>query len=223
MLMPKRVKRRRVHRGRMKGVATKGNKVTYGDYGLVATECGWITSNQIEAARIAMTRSVKRGGKVYIKIFPHKPVTKKPAEVRMGSGKGAPEYWVAVVKPGRVMFEIEGVTEAQAREAMRLASHKLPVKCKDVYKRQGEDKNIFPFNGEADVLFNSALAYELAILKKHAQPLLQAIERSEPEYSDAQRLLSFLNFFEVIEDESIIPNNSILREFIGGSIFSEYL
>ena len=132
MLMPKRVKHRRVHRGRMKGKATKGNKVTYGDFGLQATECGWITSNQIEAARIAMTRSIKRGGKVYIKIFPHKPVTKKPAEVRMGSGKGAPEYWVAVVKPGRVMFEIEGVTEEQAREAMRLASHKLPVKCKFV-------------------------------------------------------------------------------------------
>ena len=130
MLMPKRVKRRRVHRGRMKGKATKGNTITYGDYGLVATECGWITSNQIEAARIAMTRSVKRGGKVYIKIFPQKSVTKKPAGVRMGSGKGAPEYWVAVVKPGRVMFEIEGVTEAQAREAMRLASHKLPVGCK---------------------------------------------------------------------------------------------
>ena len=132
MLMPKRVKHRRVHRGRMKGVATKGNKVTYGDYGLVATECGWITSNQIEAARIAMTRSIKRGGKVFIKIFPHKSVTKKPAEVRMGSGKGAPEYWVAVVKPGRVMFEIAEVTEEQAREAMRLASHKLPVKTKFV-------------------------------------------------------------------------------------------
>ena len=130
MLMPKRVKRRRQHRGRMKGVATKGNKVTYGSYGLVAQECAWITSNQIEAARVAMTRSIKRGGKVYIKIFPHKPVTKKPAEVRMGSGKGAPEYWVAVVKPGRVMFEIDGVTEAQAREAMRLAMHKLPIKCK---------------------------------------------------------------------------------------------
>ena len=130
MLMPKRVKHRRVHRGRMKGVATKGNTVTYGDYGLVATECGWITSNQIEAARIAMTRSIKRGGKVYIKIFPHKSVTKKPSEVRMGSGKGAPEYWVAVVKPGRVMFEIGEVTEAQAREAMRLARHKLPVKSK---------------------------------------------------------------------------------------------
>ena len=129
MLMPKRVKRRRVHRGRMKGVATKGNTITYGAYGLVAQECGWITS-----ARIAMTRSIKRGGKVYIKIFPHKPVTKKPAEVRMGSGKGAPEYWVAVVKPGRVMFEIEGVSEEKAREAMRLASHKLPVKCKFAIK-----------------------------------------------------------------------------------------
>ena len=134
MLMPKRVKRRRVHRGRMKGVATKGNKVTYGEYGLVSQEPAWITSNQIEAARIAMTRYMKRGGDVYIKIFPHKPVTKKPAEVRMGSGKGSPEYWVAVVKPGRVMFEIAGVTEAQAREAMRLASHKLLVKCKFVKK-----------------------------------------------------------------------------------------
>jgi large subunit ribosomal protein L16 len=118
----------------MKGVATRGNKVTYGEYGLATTECGWITSNQIEAARIAMTRSIKRGGKVYIKIFPHKSVTKKPAEVRMGSGKGSPEYWVAVVKPGRVMFEIEGVTEAQAREAMRLAANKLPVKCKFAIK-----------------------------------------------------------------------------------------
>ena len=134
MLMPKRVKRRRVHRGRMKGVATKGNTVTYGEYGLVAQECGWITSNQIESARIAMTRSIKRGGKVYIKIFPHKSVTKKPAEVRMGSGKGAPEYWVAVVKPGRVMFEIGEVPEDKAKEAMRLASHKLPVRCKFVAK-----------------------------------------------------------------------------------------
>lgn len=138
MLMPKRVKHRRVHRGRMKGVATKGNTVTYGEYGLVATECGWITSNQIEAARIAMTRYTKRGGKVYIKIFPHKSVTKKPAEVRMGSGKGAPEYWVAVVKPGRIMFEIAGVTEEAAREAMRLASHKLPVKTDFVLK--GKEK-----------------------------------------------------------------------------------
>ena len=138
MLMPKRVKRRRQHRGRMKGVATKGNKVTYGSYGLVAQECAWITSNQIEAARVAMTRSIKRGGKVYIKIFPHKPVTKKPAEVRMGSGKGAPEYWVAVVKPGRVMFEIDGVTEAQAREAMRLAMHKLPSKCKFAIKEEAK-------------------------------------------------------------------------------------
>ena len=140
MLMPKRVKRRRVHRGRMKGVATKGNTITYGEYGLVSQECGWITSNQIEAARIAMTRSIKRGGKVYIKIFPHKPITKKPAEVRMGSGKGSPEYWVAVVKPGRVMFEIEGVTEAQAREAMRLAAHKLPIKCKFAVKKKGGDE-----------------------------------------------------------------------------------
>ncbi len=136
MLMPKRVKRRRVHRGRIKGVATKGNTITYGVYGLVSQECGWITSNQIEAARIAMTRSIKRGGKVFIKIFPHKPVTKKPAEVRMGSGKGAPEYWVAVVKPGRVMFEIEGVSEVAAREALRLAAHKLPVRCKFAIKGQ---------------------------------------------------------------------------------------
>ena len=134
MLMPKRVKYRRLHRGRMKGKATKGNTVTYGDYGLVALEPAWITANQIEAARVAMTRYIKRGGKVYIKIFPHKSVTKKPAEVRMGSGKGAPEYWVAVVKPGRVMFEIQGVTEEQAREAIRLAGHKLPIKTKFVAK-----------------------------------------------------------------------------------------
>ena len=132
MLMPKRVKRRRVHRGRMKGVATKGNTVTYGQFGLVAEEPAWIDSKQIEAARIAMTRSIKRGGKVYIKIFPHKPITKKPAEVRMGSGKGSLEYWVAVVKPGRVMFEIAGVPEETAREALRLAMHKLPCKCKVV-------------------------------------------------------------------------------------------
>ena len=134
MLMPKRVKYRRVQRGRMKGVATKGNKVSYGEFGLVAQECGWITANQIEAARVAMTRYIRRGGNVYIKIFPHKSVTKKPAEVRMGSGKGAPDHWVAVVKPGRVMFEISGVSEEAAREAMRLASHKLPVKCKFVLK-----------------------------------------------------------------------------------------
>ena len=134
MLMPKRVKHRRVQRGRMTGVATKGNKVTYGEYGLVACEPSWITANQIEAARIAMTRYIKRGGNVYIKIFPHKSVTKKPAEVRMGSGKGAPEYWVAVVKPGRVMFEIGGVSEEDAREAMRLAGHKLPIKTKFVVK-----------------------------------------------------------------------------------------
>jgi len=134
MLMPKRVKHRRVQRGRMTGVATKGNKVTYGEYGLVACEPSWITANQIEAARIAMTRYIKRGGNVYIKIFPHKSVTKKPAEVRMGSGKGAPEYWVAVVKPGRVMFEIGGVSEEDAREAIRLAGHKLPIKTKFVVK-----------------------------------------------------------------------------------------
>ena len=134
MLMPKRVKYRRVQRGRMKGIATKGNKVSYGEFGLVAQECGWITANQIEAARVAMTRYIKRGGNVYIKIFPHKSVTKKPAEVRMGSGKGAPDHWVAVVKPGRVMFEISGVSEEAAREAMRLASHKLPIKCKFVLK-----------------------------------------------------------------------------------------
>jgi large subunit ribosomal protein L16 len=132
MLIPKRVKRRKVQRGRMKGKATRGNAISYGQYGLQAIEPGWITSNQIEAARVAMTRYIKRGGKVWIKIFPDKPVTQKPAETRMGSGKGSPEYWVAVVKPGRVMFEISGVNEEVAREAMRLAMHKLPIKCKFV-------------------------------------------------------------------------------------------
>lgn len=132
MLMPKRVKRRRVHRGRMTGKATRGNVVSNGEYGIQAMEPAWITSNQIEAARIAMTRFIKRGGQVWIKIFPDKPVTKKPAETRMGSGKGSPEYWVAVVKPGRVLFEIAGVSEEVAREAMRLAMHKLPIKCKFV-------------------------------------------------------------------------------------------
>lgn len=139
MLMPKRVKYRRQHRGRMTGIATKGNTVTYGEYGLVALEPAWITANQIEAARIAMTRSIRRGGQVYIKIFPHKSVTKKPAEVRMGSGKGAPDHWVAVVKPGRVMFEIAGVSEEAAKEAMRLAMHKLPIKCKFVKKADQKD------------------------------------------------------------------------------------
>ncbi len=134
MLMPKRVKYRRVHRGRMKGKATRGNTLSNGKYGLVALEPAWITSNQIEAARIAMTRFIKRGGQVWIKIFPDKPVTEKPAETRMGSGKGSPEYWVAVVKPGRVMFEMEGVDMVTAKEAMRLASHKLPVKCKFIAK-----------------------------------------------------------------------------------------
>ena len=137
MLLPKRVKYRRVHRGRMKGKASRGNTVTYGDFGLMATEPSWITSNQIEAARIAMTRYTKRGGKVWIKIFPDKPVTEKPAETRMGSGKGSPEYWVAVVKPGRVLFELADVSEETAREALRLAAHKLPVKCKFV-KREEE-------------------------------------------------------------------------------------
>ena len=136
MLMPKRVKYRRVHRGRMKGKATRGNFVAYGEFGLQATEPSWITSNQIEAARIAMTRYTKRGGQVWIKIFPDKPVTAKPAETRMGSGKGSPEYWVAVVKPGRVMFEIAGVDRELAAEAMRLASNKLPIKCKFVTKEE---------------------------------------------------------------------------------------
>jgi large subunit ribosomal protein L16 len=130
MLMPKRVKYRRVQRGRLTGKASRGNKVTNGQYGLVATEPAWITANQIEAARIAMTRYIRRGGQVWIKIFPDKPITEKPAETRMGSGKGSPEYWVAVVKPGRVMFEMDGVSEEVAREAMRLAMHKLPIKCK---------------------------------------------------------------------------------------------
>ena len=138
MLIPKRVKFRRVMRGRMKGKALRGNKVTYGTYGLQATEPAWITSRQIEAARIAMTRYIKRGGKVWIKIFPDKPVTAKPAGVRMGKGKGVPEYWVAVVKPGRVLFEMDGISEEVAREAMRLAMHKLPIKCKFVKREDGE-------------------------------------------------------------------------------------
>ena len=136
MLLPKRVKYRRVHRGRLKGKATRGNTVTYGEFGLMALEPAWIKSNQIEAARIAMTRYIKRGGQVWIKIFPDKPITAKPAETRMGSGKGSPEYWVAVVKPGRVMFEIGGVSEELAREAFRLAMHKLPIKCKFVKKEE---------------------------------------------------------------------------------------
>ena len=136
MLLPKRVKFRRVQRGRLTGTASRGNTVTYGQFGLQALEPAWITSNQIEAARIAMTRYIKRGGKVWIKIFPDKPITAKPAETRMGSGKGSPEYWVAVVKPGRVMFEIGGVSEELAREAMRLAANKLPIKCKFVTKQE---------------------------------------------------------------------------------------
>ena len=136
MLMPKRVKYRRVQRGRMKGKASRGTTLAYGKYGLVATEPAWISSVQIEAARIAMTRYIKRGGKVWIKIFPDKPITEKPAETRMGSGKGSVEYWVAVVKPGRVMFEMDGVAEDVAKEAMRLASHKLPIKTKFIVKEE---------------------------------------------------------------------------------------
>ena len=140
MLMPKRVKYRKVQRGRMKGKATRGNTVSYGEYGLQALEPGWITSNQIEAARVAMTRYTKRGGQVWIKIFPDKPVTQKPAETRMGSGKGSPEYWVSVVKPGRVMFEIAGVGDESSKEALRLASHKLPIKTK-IVKKGNESEN----------------------------------------------------------------------------------
>jgi len=139
MLMPKRVKRRKQFRGKIRGKATRGNKITYGEYGLVSMEACWIKSNQIEAARVAMTRSIRRGGKVWIKIFPDKPVTTKPAETRMGSGKGTLEYWVAVVKPGRVMFEIAGVSEEAAREALRLAMHKLPCRCKIMSKAELEE------------------------------------------------------------------------------------
>ena len=139
MLMPKRVKRRKVMRGRMKGKAQRGNFLAYGDYGLVALDPGWVTSNQIEASRVAMTRYIKRGGKVWIKIFPDKPVTAKPAETRMGSGKGAPEYWCAVVKPGRVLFEMKGVPEETAREALRLASHKMPIRCKFIKREDNQE------------------------------------------------------------------------------------
>ncbi|NLM44278.1 MAG: 50S ribosomal protein L16 [Clostridiales bacterium] len=139
MLMPKRVKRRKQMRGNLKGKATRGNTISYGEFGLKALEPAWITSNQIEAARVAMTRYIRRGGQVWIKIFPDKPVTEKPAETRMGSGKGSPEYWVAVVKPGRILFEIAGVSEEIAREAMRLAAHKLPIKCKFVTRQETEE------------------------------------------------------------------------------------
>ena len=142
MLMPKRVKRRRVFRGRMKGKAQRGNFLAYGDFGIQATEPCLVTARQIEAARVALTRYTKRGGQVWIKIFPDKPVTEKPAETRMGSGKGSPEYWVAVVKPGRVMFEMAGITEEQAREAMRLASHKLPIKCKFMKKEAKANEEV---------------------------------------------------------------------------------
>ncbi len=140
MLMPKRTKYRRVHRGRLKGKAMRGNTLAYGDYGLVALEPAWITSNQIEAARIAMTRYIRRGGQVWIKIFPDKPITEKPAETRMGSGKGSVDHWVAVVKPGRILFEMNGVAEEVAREAMRLAMHKLPIKCKFIKKTEAKEE-----------------------------------------------------------------------------------
>ena len=140
MLMPKRVKYRKVHRGRMKGESHRGNTITYGEFGLQALEATWITSNQIEAARRAMTRYVKRGGNIWIKVFPDKPITEKPAETRMGSGKGSPEYWVAVVKPGRILFEMGGVSEEDAREAMRLAAHKLSIKTKFVTRDEGQEK-----------------------------------------------------------------------------------
>lgn len=149
MLMPKRTKYRRVHRGRMKGKATRGNTLSSGEYGLMAMEPSWVTSNQIEAARIAMTRYIKRGGNVWIKIFPDKPVTEKPAETRMGSGKGSVEYWVAVVKPGRIMFEMAGISEEVAREAMRLAMHKLPLKCKFVKKSDFEEPTAAKDGGDA--------------------------------------------------------------------------
>ena len=148
MLLPKRVKYRRQQRGRMKGKATRGNTVTYGDFGLQATEPAWITSNQIEAARVAINRCMRRGGKVWIKIFPDKPVTQKPAETRMGSGKGAPEYWVAVVKPGRVLFEVGAVSEELAREALRLASYKLPCKTK-IIARENKSEDAAAETGEA--------------------------------------------------------------------------
>ena len=147
MLLPKRVKHRKQHRGRMTGRAMRGNKISHGDYGLVALEPAWVTNRQIEAARIAMTRYIKRGGQVWIQIFPDKPITAKPAETRMGSGKGSPEYWVAVVKPGRVLFEMNGVSEEVAKEAMRLASHKLPIKCKFVTKAQQEAEAAAQENG----------------------------------------------------------------------------
>ena len=164
MLLPKRVKYRRVHRGRMTGKAMRGNTVSQGDFGIVALEPSWITSNQIEAARIAMTRYIKRGGKVWIKIFPDKPVTEKPAETRMGSGKGSPEYWVAVVKPGRVLFEIADVSEETAREALRLAAHKLPVKCKFV-KREGVEEASMKANELRD-MSAAELTKKLAELKE---------------------------------------------------------
>ena len=180
-LSPKRVKRRRVMRGRMKGKAMRGNKVAYGDFGLQALTPSWVTANQIEAARIAMTRYIKRGGQVWIKIFPDKPVTEKPAETRMGSGKGSPEYWVAVVKPGRVMFEIAGVSEETAREALRLASHKLPLKCKFVV-REGLDAANASDDGEIEAAAPVAVVEAGSAVKEVVETEVEmAVEAAEEE------------------------------------------
>ena len=170
MLMPKRVKHRKQFRGSMRGKATRGNKISYGEYGIVAMEPGWVKSNQIEAARIAMTRYVKRGGKVWIKIFPDKPVTATPAETRMGKGKGALEYWVAVVKPGRVMFEISGVPDEVAKEALRLATHKLPIKCKVVSREDlegGDNVKIKEYVEDLRAKSAAELEDELVALKRN--------------------------------------------------------
>ena len=191
MLLPKRVKYRRVHRGRMTGKATRGNFVSNGEYGIQALEPAWITSNQIEAARIAMTRYIKRGGQVWIKIFPDKPVTKKPLGTRMGSGKGAPEYWVAVVKPGRVMFEIAGVPEETAREAMRLAMHKLPIKCKFVMQAT-EIKNmpVDELNAKLDSLKEElfALRFQLAANQLENTARIKAVKKDIARVKTALRL-----------------------------------
>ena len=200
MLLPKRVKYRRVHRGRMTGKATRGNFVSNGEFGIQALEPAWITSNQIEAARIAMTRYIKRGGQVWIKIFPDKPVTKKPLGTRMGSGKGAPEYWVAVVKPGRVLFEIAGVPEETAREAMRLAMHKLPIKCKFVKAEKGrravmkatEIKNmpVDELNAKLDSLKEElfALRFQLAANQLENTARIKAVKKDIARVKTALRL-----------------------------------
>ena len=193
MLLPKRVKYRRVHRGRMTGKATRGNFVSNGEFGIQALEPAWITSNQIEAARIAMTRYIKRGGQVWIKIFPDKPVTKKPLGTRMGSGKGAPEYWVAVVKPGRVLFEIAGVPEETAREAMRLAMHKLPIKCKFVKAEKATEIKNMPvdeLNAKLDSLKEElfALRFQLAANQLENTARIKAVKKDIARVKTALRL-----------------------------------